>query len=931
MIFTLLLSLLLLWVLWKTYRTAGNAPHLRRMAWRNLVQHKQTTVLTVLGAMIGTALITSALLFQHSIERSGDDLLEQQFGRIGYDVPATGQLKLGADFFDEQVVDLLRRSIEQDQVQDVERLLPTIGLVTELRKTDTFGRTVLLQPGIYVQGFDQQLAREFDARAMQDVPDIGANEIVLSQPVAKRLEVAAGDVVMLQGAAYRVRAVVAERGLTGYRGIGQAQGTALVAMETARKLSEVPEGQYTNLLLSHKQYLFSSGRIGNSSAVLFMTDRDLHGVEVRGLAEQGLDHSMKLLPIFTIASWNAIAIGMMLIVNIFKMIAEERRQELGVLRALGMTRTDLAGLLRLEGTYYALLSGTIGALVGIGISYGMLLTTGDLFASALTQLEGLQIEYHFKLGFSPLMKGFALGVLLIEFCSWRVAKQVSDMSIIDALDATVDKAGGRIGHDRRTLLHTSLYLVAAVVTVGLFFLTLTDSFRTGLPEQAPGMFPLLLFVLGLFWTMVGAVLLTRSFGTVSVVVQQLLAPFGRTVALLRLALRYPILQRTRTMLVVLMFALVFFLTALSGVFNETLSAQFAAYDVRPILGGYDLMASVEGKRLSSVELRTALDRSCELDDNSVEAVASVWQVALSGASDPVPIDQNDPKINGIDLSFAEQTTLSLSERDPQYRSDREAWLAVASNPNVMIVSQRDVRGHQVGDLAYQRSSTDGWIHKRIIGIAAYDVKSYTFSSLSGVFVKQSEIEQYASDRKLIASELLLRLQEEQATAETLSSVEKALALQGIYPLRIPKQEFALNAAYPQMLLNLFESFSLLAALIGSGGLTIIMMRVIRERRQQIGMLRAIGVRPSLIYWSILVEGFLIGMLGITLGTVIGSYVGSIMSELFANGDAVTILFPYGKLSLYVGGTLLIVLLGTMLPARQVFRMPPAEATKYVGS
>lgn len=910
MIVTLLLCIPLVWMLWNLYQTARRAPHLRRMAWRNLSLHKTTTALTVLGAMIGTALITSALLFQYSMEQSGDGMLERQFGRIGYDAHA------GSGFVNERVVADLRKLVEQGQVGDVTGVLPTAGQITELHTADAAGGTLVMQPGIYLYGFDHEQARAFDEAAMEGVPEVGADEIVLSEPVAKRLEVFAGSKVMSGDVSFTVKAVVPEQGLTGYRGIGQGEGTALVGLDTARKLAGAPDGSYTNILLSYQTYLLGSGRVGNTAPVLHDTGIGLQDTAVRGEAERGLDRAMKLLPIFTIASWNAIAIGVMLILNIFKVIAEERRQELGVLRALGMTRADLSGLLRLEGAYYALLSGAAGIVVGMGLAYGMMLSIGDMFTSAAAQLDGLQVEYRLLIGLKPLLQGGAIGVLLILLCSWRVSKQAADITIVEALYAAGEPHSARIGTGKLSLPRTAVRMVTAVLTAGLFLLTLTDSFRTGLRETFSGTFPLWLFAIGFGLAIASALLLTAFFIPLSEGLDKALAPFGRLVAVLRMALRYPMLQKRRTTLLVLMFALVFFLTSMSGVFSETMVSQFGERNARQLTGGYDLLADVEGKRLTTEQVKQALKESPHVETSSVAAVAAVWQVALYGETDPGFQRKEYPNINGIDAAFAEQTTLKLKERDPAYASDREAWLAAANDPGVMIVSEQ----------------TRQWVKipKRIIGVAAYDVDSASFLASSGVFLKQSEVVHVTSDPKKIASHLLIRLQNEKAGVETVKGIEKALTLHGIYPLRMVQEELSLNRSFSRMLFTIFESFSLLAALIGIGGLTIIMMRAIRERRQQIGMLRAIGVRPGLIYWSIMVEGALIGVLGILIGSGIGSYVGAMMIELFMEGEQVTLLFPYAKLGLYVGGTLVIALIGTMLPAWQAFRLPPAEATKYLG-
>jgi putative ABC transport system permease protein len=927
---TVILCCFLLSLLYNTFDTAKKNPHLRRMAVRNLTLHKNTAVLTVLGAMVGTALITSALLLKHSVDQSRETVLKKQFGNIAYDLPAAGQERLDGGYFDEAAVEELREKVKKREFHDVDGLLPTVSLLTAVKKKDARGRTVLIQPGVYVHGFDPEQAREFDQQAMNGVPTLADDEILLSDLLASRLEVKAGDEVTLAAGkderTFTVAKVMPEQGLTGYRGTMRASGTAIVSEAAARDLSGVPQGEYTNLLFARKTSLFRGSAEDDRSPMLMDGWTD---VPVRGEAADDVEHSMKLMPIFSIASFHAIAIGMMLIVNIFKMIAEERRQEIGVLRAVGMTRQDLVKLLRLEGALYALVSGIVGVLTGILLSYGLLSALRDPFARVIADTEGIDVQLEFAVSAFPILKGFAIGVLLILLCSYLVAKKAADITIVNALQTTDAARSGLYKSRKQSLVRTSIMLFSCVLTSGLFLLTLTESFRAGLRDGFPRTFPIFVFLLGFLFTAMAVFTMTMSLHRAALAVQWLFRPFARLSAVLRLSFRYPEVRRMRTGLLVLMFAMVFFLASLSGVFNETFSGYLGGFDARVATGGYDLTATAQGRMLTTEDLQTMLQQSGYVKKAVIDSAASVWQVPLRQRQ---MHDFGERKfwdnLNGIDESFAKTTELKLIERDPKYASDREAWLAVANDPQVMIVSERTRQGEQLGDLL--EIPHEGTIQKRIIGFAAYDNQSYGFPASAGVFVKQSEVLQHTSDAKLISSELLIRMKEGQVTAEAAKEIEKALTLHNIYPLRNPKAEFLAAGEHVRMLFNTFEGFSLLATLIGIGGLVIIMFRVIRERRQQIGMLRAIGVRPGTIYWCLFLEGSLIGVGGITLGMLTGSYFGALMVELFAAGEGLLTVFPYEKLAWYFGGTMLVTLIGLMFPARKVMKLPPAEATRYVG-
>src|SRR3989475_10821135 len=75
--------------------------------------------------------------------------------------------------------------------------------------------------------------------------------------------------------------------------------------------------------------------------------------------------------LFLVMGAFGILAGILLIVNIFVMLAEERKPELGIARAVGFLRRDLLTAFALEGTFYAIVAAALGALAGLGLGYVM--------------------------------------------------------------------------------------------------------------------------------------------------------------------------------------------------------------------------------------------------------------------------------------------------------------------------------------------------------------------------------------------------------------------------------------------------------------------------------------------------------------------------------------------------------------------------------
>ena len=70
---------------------------------------------------------------------------------------------------------------------------------------------------------------------------------------------------------------------------------------------------------------------------------------------------------FTAMGSFGVLAGLLLLVNLFVMLAAERKTELGMARAVGMRRSELVGAFATEGWIYALAATALGVAAGIGL------------------------------------------------------------------------------------------------------------------------------------------------------------------------------------------------------------------------------------------------------------------------------------------------------------------------------------------------------------------------------------------------------------------------------------------------------------------------------------------------------------------------------------------------------------------------------------
>src|SRR5207249_7198935 len=83
--------------------------------------------------------------------------------------------------------------------------------------------------------------------------------------------------------------------------------------------------------------------------------------------------------------------GVLLIMNIFIVLAEERKGEMGISRAVGMRRSHLTETFVFEGMLYALAANAVGAVAGLATGGAVILGFGALFGN-----RGFAPIFHFE-------------------------------------------------------------------------------------------------------------------------------------------------------------------------------------------------------------------------------------------------------------------------------------------------------------------------------------------------------------------------------------------------------------------------------------------------------------------------------------------------------------------------------------------------------
>jgi putative ABC transport system permease protein len=129
---------------------------------------------------------------------------------------------------------------------------------------------------------------------------------------------------------------------------------------------------------------------------------------------------------------------------------------------------------------------------------------------------------------------------------------------------------------------------------------------------------------------------------------------------------------------------------------------------------------------------------------------------------------------------------------------------------------------------------------------------------------------------------------------------------------------------------LLQGFLGLGLLVGIAGLGVVMVRAVRERRQEIGMLRAMGARAGLVRAAFLSEAGLIALQGVTIGGVLGLLTARqvlVSSDAFADAGSLSFAVPWFALTVIVVLPVLSSLLATAWPASRAAAIRPSVALR----
>ncbi len=952
-------------------------PLLARLAARNIGRRKSRVLIVIAGLLVGTAIISSSLVV-------GDTLsyifLEDVYVRLD----AIDELV--SNTFNGQLFSFSEANFTQIASDLAAVGSPIDGIAPALLKVMPV-RNVVGNKGnqqITVMGLNATHEGAFgplttlDGRAT-DVDDLVPAEVFANERAAADLNATPGqDLTLFYGTTNQtlvhatVAAIMRDEGKAAY------ERRAILFLDLRRAQAAFNESGAINLIrvsnvggvadgVAYSDRVTQDLRLSIATRHLALRVQDVKAGDIAQAVQVGRDAT----ELFLVMGAFGILAGILLIVNIFVMLAEERKPELGITRAVGFLRRDLLATFALEGTFYAVVAAALGALGGLGLGYVMV-----YFFDKVVPHGDVVVTFHFEPASvaTAFVAGTALTWVTMLLASWRVSRlnivrairdlpepgtrersrEVLVAGVLVAIGGVAlaawgfaaDTGMGRIPGPPVVALGLGIAAASrgwarAVLTIAALFNLAWILMPVGLLNPATDSVSVAFVMTGLI--LVGSGILIAVFN-VSEVLRALLrrASRGAGRPVLRTAVSYPMEKRFRTGMTVAMFALILFMVTLISMVQGLQASSLDSF-VQQQSGGYDVIA------YTTTYGEIPNFRQTLQENFSADRFAGGWDGVSSASVMPAKVQavgsnrSYDYTLWGVDNFLIKSNQYGFYSHLPSFLNEssgqvenlvtrEQVWLSLRYNPTLAIVDRSAAGPNQfVPDESRLRVGPGDRVRAfdaagRMVNLTIVGVLEQALQFTSGVFVDQDVVRAaFPAEERYTA--YFFQMAPGVDVAAFRADLERVFFAYGLQTIDI-REEIGRAFDASQQVLTLMEAYLGMGLLVGIAGLAVITLRAVVERRTQIGALRAIGFTRRMVLGVFLVEIALIAVLGIGIGMVLGIvFAYKIYIVYFA--DIVVFSVPWEHLLLIVGLASLAAVASTAQPAIRGSRVPPAEALRYI--
>ncbi len=662
-----------------------------------------------------------------------------------------------------------------------------------------------------------------------------------------------------------------------------------------------------------------------------------------------------------------------LIFNAINMTISERRYEIGVLRSIGFKKRHIFRLFLYEVLIIGITGSAIGVFLGIWISQGLLL----YFKQLINVPIEIAVEEIATLPVDPgdLWNGFFIGIIFTFLGGLYPLLSVSAMPIIGALRSEARKT------EKITLKHRLRWIaggsILLVVGVGLIFaLTFVLGFENS-------------FLTGIFLLMTAAGLVLIMGG-----LKQKYLTISAGAIFIGVGLFDVLFVESFFSSYILMVGSIIFtagiLRGIGGIFyfitkhipglkyvgslaskniarnptRSTLTFGIFTICLALVISVASIMIAIETGILSWVDqsleedmwISTAVGAPPGLSGNITRNIEGIHWANISGegmrpactiqyyAGARFELWEEDFDsliigINSTEYFIVNENTMQHKIIEPNITDSKQLFKRLKStHENACIISDR--LAEELNVKVGQKTPIDIWSHGnstefKVIGIIHNDIigypqpgyfclvdidKLYDFGFEETAYFFSLKLDRYYPNGTEVDPQVLADQIDERWGDE--------------YKLSFSFKEGVKEDVREQVqqIGTFFNIITYSSIIVGLLVLVTTMIKIVSERRREIGLLRTIGIKKAKVIQLILFESVFLALIGLFLGILDGYILGYTFVQSMGSVGFGTMEFvmPWEAIGQTIVVAIVIAVFGAIFPAWNAGRIPPAESLRYTG-
>ncbi|MBA0049420.1 FtsX-like permease family protein [Streptomyces sp. AJS327] len=842
-----------------------------RTALRNVFAHKARLLMTMLAVLLGVAFVSGTLVFTSTIEQAF-----QKSSEKGY---ATVDVSIRQDV-DEAPMPGTPNSAPALSQRTLDQATRLPGAASAQGDVSGFAALADKDDKLVGDGFGSSGANYYsgpdgkgsdDRYPMRDGRAPRADgEIALDAKTAERTGYEVGDTARMS-----VDGPLRKEKITGVfttdDGNVAAGGTlVLFDNETAQRLFAKP-GQYTQINLQARDGVSQEALKRQAEKVIPDHAKVVTGQWLADDQAKRIENEMSGMRTAMLAfAGISLFVGVFIIANTFTMLVAQRTKELALLRAVGASRRQVTRSVLIEASAVGIVAAVTGLGAGVGIAVGLRALVGSM---------GTMPDGPLVVSANSVIASLVVGVVVTVLAAWLPARRAAKIPPVAAMGALHAPATTK----SLLLRNTIGSLIAGAGAVAAIAATSQDDGK-GLLALGAGLLLIGVFVL--------TPLLSRPLIAAAAPVLRL---FGVSGKLARLnAVRNP--RRTSATASALMIGL----TLITGLTVIASGVQNAI----------DRMATESLKADYSVSMAnfTSLSPEVERKLNAHDQVTATSPLRMASTT----IDGDTRSVTGVDPGAMDKlTALEFTEG---------SWKDVDATKAVVDAKTADSEGWKVGTRIEPTYEDGKKAQLTIVGLyEGNEMLSGLMTDVDGVTPHMAR----PGDMEVLVKTV------DGASDATKDTLEKALGDNPAIAVMDKEDISEMIAQLITIMLNVLYGLLAMAVIVAVLGVVNTLAMSVFERRQEIGMLRAIGLDRRGTKRMVRLESLVIALFGGVMGIALGLFLGWAVGELIASAgvDTYELIIPWGSFGVFLGLAALVGVLAALWPARRAAKLNMLEAIK----